>query len=131
MATRLAYRRARAPAKAPTAAKPTCAPATPAAPLPKGALPALSDAFKKVCVYGADGVGRTTISISISEYEHMLSFAGESQEAVEKACVEASKVLAEERDRTWSETVASGAMLELMCTFASSRRVKPRRKATN
>jgi len=129
MTARFAYRRARAPAKAPAAAKPTRAPAMPAAPLPKGSLPAQGDAFKKVRVSRAGGAGLATIFIPWGEFEHMLSFAGESDEAVENACRTASKALAAENDRTWSEIVASGAMLELMCAFASRRRVKPRRQS--
>lgn len=126
MTARYAYRRARAPAKVPAAAKPTRTPATPAAPLPKGALPALRDAFKEVCVYKAGGIGRTTISISISEYEHMLSFANESQEAVESACVEASLVLGPMEGSSWTETVEAGATLALMEAYHSKRKAKPR-----
>jgi hypothetical protein len=129
MTARFAYRRARTPAKAPAAAKPTDAPALPAAPLPKDPLPAQKDAFKKVCVYTAGGVRRTTISIPMGEYQHMLSFAGESDEAVSSACLAASKVLAAERERTWSETVSSAAMLELMCAFQSQRKAKAGRNA--
>jgi hypothetical protein len=80
-------------------------------------------------VYKAGGDGRTTISIPAGEYEHMLSFAGESDGAVEKACLVASKALSKKSDRTWSETVASGAMNDLMTTFASKCKVKPGRKA--
>ena len=129
MTARFAYRRPKAPAKAGAPAKPTLSPAMPAASLTEGALPALKDAFKEVSVHNAGGAGRTTILIPTGEYEHMLSFAGESDAAVESACMETSKVLAEERDRTWSETVASGAMLELMLAFQGRRKVMPRRKA--
>jgi len=129
MTARFAHRRIEAPTKAPAAAKPTRSPATPAAALPKGDMPPPRDAFKEVCVFNAGGVGRTTILIPWGEFEHMLSFAGESDVAVEHACRTASKALAAENDRTWSEIVASGAMLELMCAFASRRRVKPRRQS--
>ncbi|HUX23440.1 MAG TPA: hypothetical protein VMV87_02380 [Burkholderiales bacterium] len=129
MTARFAYRRARAAAKTPAAAKPTRAPARPAASLPKGALPALRDAFKKVRVSRAGGAGLATIFIPWGEFEHMRSFADESDEVVENACVAASKFVAEESDRTWSETVASGAMLELMLAFQGRRKVMPRRKA--
>jgi hypothetical protein len=65
----------------------------------------------------------------MGEYEHMLSFAGESDEAVEKACAEASKSTAEVKDRTWGEYVSAIAMDSLMTTFASRYKVKPKRKA--
>jgi hypothetical protein len=129
MTARFAYRRARASAKATAAAKPTRTPATPATSLPKGGLPARRDAFKEVCVFRAGGAGRTTISIPISEYEHMLSFAGESHAAVEKACVEASLVLELMEGEAWTETVGAGAMLELMLAFQARRKAKPGRKA--
>jgi hypothetical protein len=129
MTARFAYRRPRTPAKAPTAAKPTRTPATPATSLPKGALPAQRDAFKKVCVCRAGGAGRITIAIPISEFEHMLSFAGESHGAVENACVEASLVLEPQEGETWTETVGAGAMLELMLAYQARRKVKPGRKA--
>jgi hypothetical protein len=104
-------------------------PATPAAALPKESLPAQENAFKKVCVYRAGGAGRTTISIPVGEYEHMLSFAGESDAAVENACVDASLVLEPQEGETWAETVGAGAMLELMLKFQGRRKVKPGRKA--
>ena len=129
MTARFAYRRARTPAKAPAAAKPTDAPALPAAPLPKDPLPAQKDAFKDVCVFRAGGVGRTTISIPMGEFEHMMSFAGESHAAVENACVEASLVLEPLEGSSWTELVAGGAMLELMLKFQARRKVKPGRKA--
>jgi hypothetical protein len=129
MTARFAYRRARTPAKAPAAAKPARAPALPAAPLLKDPLPAQKDAFKEVCVRNAGGVGRTTISIPISEYEHMLSFAGESHAAVARACVEASLVLEPLEGSSWTEVVAGGAMLELMLKFQGRRKAKPGRKA--
>ena len=128
MTARFAYRRARAPAKTPAAAKPTRAPATPAAALPKGALPAQGDAFKKVRVSRAGGAGRTTILVPMGEYEHMLSFAGESDVAVESACMVASKLAVEETERTWGEIVSSFAMNSLMNSYASRFKVKPWRK---
>lgn len=127
MTARFAYRMPRVSANTPAAAKPARAPATPAASLPEGSLPAPRDAFKQVCVCKAGGVGQTTISIPISEYEHMLSFAGESHAAVESACLAASKIAAEEKDQTWAETVGSCAMSSLMTTFASRCKVKPGR----
>ena len=129
MTARFAYRRTTLPAKTLATAKPTRSPAMPAASLPEGSLPAQGDAFKEVSVYKAGGAGRITIAIPMGEYEHMLSFAGESHAAVEKACLVASKALSKESDRTWSETVASGAMNDLMTTFASKCKVKPGRKA--
>lgn len=129
MTARFAYRMPRVSAKVPAAAKPTRAPATPAAPLPKGAMPALRDAFKEVCVCRAGGVGRTTILIPTGEYEHMLSFADESDVAVENACVEASKVLELQEGTSWAELVAGGAMLELMLAFQAHRKFKPGRNA--
>ena len=119
MTARFAYRRPKPPANALVAARLIRSPATPAASLPKDLLLAQKDAFKRVRVFGADGAGRTTISIPVGEYEHMLSFAGESVAAVESVCLEASKVIAAEADRTRSETVASGAMLQLMAVFQS------------
>ena len=129
MTARFAHRRIEAPTKAPAAAKPTRAPVAPAASLPEGSLPAQKDAFKEVSVFQAGGAGRITILIPMGEYEHMRSFAGESDEAVESACRTASKALVAESDRTWSETVASGAMVELMCAFASRRKLTPGRSA--
>ncbi len=129
MSTRFAYRRPRVPANAPTAAKPTRSQATPAASLPKPPLHAQKDAFKEVSVFNAGGAGRITISIPAGEYEHMASFANESHAAVESACMEASKALSKESDRTWNETVASGAMSILMDAFASKRKAKPGRSA--
>jgi len=46
-----------------------------------------------VRVSRAGGAGLAIIFIPWGEYEHMLSFAGKSHEAVENACVEASRVL--------------------------------------
>lgn len=129
MTARFAYRMPRVSARARAAAKPTGVPATPAAALPKESLPAQENAFKKVCVYRAGGAGRTTISIPVGEYEHMLSFAGESDAAVENACVDASLVLEPQEGETWAETVGAGAMLELMLKFQGRRKVKPGRKA--
>jgi len=128
MTARFSYRRARAPAKTAAGAKPTRAPATPAASLPKDPLPALKDAFKEVCVWNAGGVGRSTILIPTGEYEHMKSFAGESDAAVESACMEASKVLELQEGTSWAELVAGGAMLELMLAFQARRKFKPGRK---
>ncbi len=130
MTARFAYRRPKALANAVAAAKPARTPALPAASLPKGSLPAPRAAFKEVSVFHAGGVDRTNILIPMSEYEHMKSFAGESDAAVESACLEASKVIAAEADRTWSETVASGAMLQLMAAFQSKRKAQSRRKVT-
>lgn len=129
MTARFAYRMPRASAKASAAAKPARTPALPAASLPKDPLPALRDAFKDVCVFRAGSAGRTTISIPLGEYEHMLSFAGESDAAVENACVDASLVLEPQEGETWAETVGAGAMLELMLKFQGRRKVKPGRKA--
>ena len=129
MTARFAYRRPKPPANALVAAKLTRSPATPAASLPKESLPALKDAFTEVCVFQAGGAGRITISIPAGEYEHMASFANESHAAVESACMEASKALSKESDRTWNETVASGAMSILMDAFASKRKAKPGRRA--
>jgi len=128
MTTRFAYRRSKAPAKTPAAAKPTRSPKTQAAALPKGAMPALSDAFKQLCVYEAGGAGRSTILIPTGECEHMLSFAGESDEAVESACMAASKIAVEEKEQTWGEIVSSFAMNSLMNSYASRFKVKPWRK---
>lgn len=124
------FKPAKASAKAPAVAKPTPAPATPAAALPEGSLPAQEDAFKEVSVYQAGGAGQTTISIPVGEYEHMLSFAGESHEAVESACVAASRVLEPLKGDTWTETVAAGAMLALMEAYHSKRKAKPGRSTT-
>lgn len=129
MSSRFAYRIPRVPAKTLAAAKPARPPALPAASLPKDPLPAQRDAFKEVSVYKAGGAGGTTISIRVGEYEHMLSFAGESDAAVESACVAASKIAAEENDQTWGEIVSSCAMNSLMNAYASRFKVKPRRKA--
>ena len=128
MTARFAYRRPQPPAKVPAAAKPRRSPALPAASLPEGSLPAPKAAFKEVSVYEAGGAGHTTILIPTGEFEHMLSFAGESHAAVESACLAASKIAAEEKDQTWGETVGSCAMSSLMTTFASRCKVKPRRK---
>jgi hypothetical protein len=43
--------------------------------------------------------------------------------------VAASKMAAEEKDRTWGETVGSCAMSSLMNAYASKCKVKPGRKA--
>ncbi|MDE2071753.1 MAG: hypothetical protein KGI70_03440 [Patescibacteria group bacterium] len=91
-------------------------------------MPALRDAFKEVRVSRAGGAGRTTIFIPRGEYEHMLSFADESDVAVESACLEASLVLDLMDGETWTETVGAGAMLELMLAFQARRKVKPGRK---
>ena len=128
MTARFAYRRGRTSAKAPAAAKPTRSPATPAAALPEASLPAQKDAFKVVSVYKAGGAGRITVAIPMGEYEHMLSFAGESPAAVESACLAASKVLELQEGTSWAELVASGAMLELMLAFQARRKFKPGRK---
>jgi hypothetical protein len=66
----------------------------------------------------------------MGEYEHMLSFAGESHETVEKACVEASLVLERETmvGSSWTELVAGEAMLALMLKFQGRRKTKPERK---
>src|ERR1017187_2800618 len=127
MTARFAYRRTTLPAKPLAAAKPTRSPATPAAALPEGPLSAQGDAFKQVSVYKAGGVGRTEILIPMGEYEHMLSFAGESQEAVEKACVEASLVLEPIEGSSWTELLAGVAMLALMDAFHAKRKAKPGR----
>ena len=80
-------------------------------------------------MFRAGGTGRTTILIPVGEYEHMLSFAGESDAAVESACVEASLVLEPLEGSSWTEVVAGGAMLALMLKFQGRRKVKPGRKA--
>jgi hypothetical protein len=61
----------------------------------------------------------------MGEYEHMLSFAGESVAAVEKACLEASLDLEPLEGSSWTELVAGGAMLELMLKFHGRCKTKP------
>ena len=126
MSSRFAYRIPRVPAKALAAAKPARTRASPAASLPKASLPAPKDAFKEVSVFIAGGAGRTTIAIPVGEYEHMLSFAGESVAAVEKACLEASLDLKPLEGSSWTEFVAGGAMLELMLKFHGRSKAKSR-----
>ena len=79
-------------------------------------------------MFRAGGVGRTTILIPMGEYEHMKSFAGDSDAVVENACVEASLVLEPQEGISWTELVAGEAMLELMLAFQARRKFKPGRK---